>query len=61
MADAAGVRLGQVMRVSDLSSNGGATNYSYDLAGKAALPEATQIPVGELDIQVTVEVDFAIG
>jgi len=61
MADAAGVRLGQVMRVSDLSSyatplSGG---FAYDKA--AALPAPTQVPVGELDVQVTVEVDFAIG
>ena len=61
MADAAGVRLGQVMRVTDLSSYGGTPlsgSYSYD---KAAPEAMTQVPVGELDVQVTVEVDFAIG
>lgn len=62
MADAAGVRLGQVMRVSDLSSYGGTPLYgSFDYA-KGAAPSATptQIPVGEMDVQVTVEVDFTI-
>jgi uncharacterized protein len=62
MADAAGVKLGQLMRVTDLSY-GGPINYgnSFDVAGRAALPVPTQIPVGQLDVQVTVEVDFAIG
>jgi uncharacterized protein len=61
MADAAGVRLGQVMRVSDVSSYGGTPMYgSFDLSGKAAAAVPTQIPVGELDVQVTVEVDFTI-
>ncbi|MEA2656007.1 MAG: uncharacterized protein QOI23_1372, partial [Chloroflexota bacterium] len=61
MADAAGVRLGQVMRVSDVSSYGATPFYSaaYD-ARAAAAPAPTQIPVGELDVQVTVEVDFTI-
>jgi uncharacterized protein YggE len=61
MADAAGVKLGQVMRVTDLSY-GGPVNYggNFDLAGKApGVP--TQIPVGQLDVSVTVEVDFAIA
>jgi uncharacterized protein len=59
MADAAGVRLGQVMRVSDASSYGGTPMYGFDASASAA-PAPTQIPVGELDVQVTVEVDFAI-
>jgi uncharacterized protein len=61
MADAAGIKLGQVIRVSDLSSYGGfplSGNLGYD---KASLPAPTQIPVGQLDVQVTVEVDFAIA
>ena len=62
MATAAGVRLGQVIRVSDMSYGGtpvyGGVNYSKD-AAIGGTP--TQIPVGELDIQVTVEVDFALG
>jgi len=31
---------------------------AYD--ARAAAPMPTQIPVGELDVQVTVEVDFTI-
>ena len=60
MADAAGVKLGQVIRVSDLSS-GPMPMYALPYAKAAAGSTATQIPVGELDVQVTVEVDFAIG
>ncbi len=61
MADAAGVRLGPVMRVSDVSSYGNTPMYgaAYD-ARAGALSAPTQLPVGELDVQVTVEVDFAI-
>lgn len=60
MADAAGVKLGQIIRVSDLSDGATPINSAYNLAAPAALAP-TQIPVGELDVQVTVEVDFAIG
>ena len=59
MASAAGVRVGQVIGISDLSSSGrypGPISYA-GAAGTAP----TQVPVGELDIQVTVEVDFAIA
>jgi uncharacterized protein YggE len=58
MASAAGVKLGQVIQISDLSSASrgpGPINYS----GAASAP--TQVPVGQLDVQVSVEVDFAIG
>jgi uncharacterized protein YggE len=58
MASAAGVKLGQVMRVSDLTSSG-IPSARYDIA--AAAPAATQLPVGELTVAVTVEVDFAIA
>jgi uncharacterized protein len=61
MADAAGVKLGQVIRVSDLSYGGTPMYGSFDLAGKAALAVPTQIPVGQLDVHVTVEVDFALA
>lgn len=57
MASAAGVHLGQVLRISDVTVS--SRPLSYDLAGAAAAP--TQVPVGELDVQVTVEVDFAIA
>jgi uncharacterized protein len=60
MAAAAGVKLGQVIRVSDVNSYGGfpVSGIGYD---KASLSAPTQIPVGQLDIQVSVEVDFAIA
>jgi uncharacterized protein len=58
MASAAGIRLGQVIRVSDLSSSDTPTPR-YDIAGAA--PAATQLPVGDLSISITVEVDFAIA
>jgi uncharacterized protein YggE len=58
MASAAGIRLGQVIRVSDLSSSG-SPSPRFDIAGAA--PAATQLPVGELSVSVTVEVDFAIA
>ena len=59
MASAAGVKLGQVIQVSDLSSSSRGPNpVSYS---GAALTAPTQVPVGELTVQATVEVDFAIG
>ncbi len=58
MAGAAGVKLGKVLRVSDLSLSG-YQSRNYDL-GAAAAPASTQVPVGQLDVQVSVEVDFAI-
>jgi len=58
MASAAGVRLGQVLRVSDLSTT---ARPPIAYAG-AALPSAgTQVPVGQMDVQVSVEVDYALG
>lgn len=57
MASAAGVRLGQVIQVSDLSTS---TRYPQPVNLGAAQAQ-TQIPVGQLDVQVTVEVDFAIA
>jgi uncharacterized protein YggE len=59
MAGAAGVKVGQVLLVSDLSTN---TAYpaSLKFAGAAASTD-TQVPVGELDVTVNVEVDFAIA
>ncbi|TMD13288.1 MAG: DUF541 domain-containing protein [Chloroflexi bacterium] len=60
MASAAGVKLGQVIRVSDLSANSRPpTPYLAATGAVAATP--TQVPVGQMDVQVTVEVDFAIG
>lgn len=57
MARAAGVQLGQVLSVSDNTS--GVRTPSYALAPSA--DAGTQVPVGQLDITVTVEVDFAIA
>lgn len=57
MAGAAGVKLGKVLRISDLSFSG-LSSGSYDIKGAA--PAATQVPAGQLDVQVSVEVDFAI-
>jgi len=59
MAGAAGVKLGKVLRVNDLSF-AGYRSPTYDFAGGAAAPTSTQVPVGQLDVQVSVEVDFAI-
>ena len=58
MAAAAGVKLGQVIHVSDLTFSG-STSPVYDIRGAA--PAATQLPVGELNVTVTVEVDYAIA
>ena len=57
MAGAAGVKLGKVLRITDLTYSG-LSSGNYDV--KAAAPAATQVPVGQLDVQVSVEVDFAI-
>jgi hypothetical protein len=32
----------------------------YELGGAAAAP-VTQVPVGQMDVQVAVEVDFSLG
>jgi uncharacterized protein len=58
MANAAGVKLGQVIRVSDLTFSGYPSTGSDS---RAAAPAGTQLPVGELTVTITVEVDFAIG
>jgi uncharacterized protein YggE len=60
MASAAGVKLGPVVRVSDLSSY---SRYPSPMmyASGAALKDSSQIPVGELTVQVSVEVDFTLA
>jgi len=59
MASAAGVRVGQVVRISDLSTS---SRPPYPYAASAAAGSiATQVPVGQMDVGVTVEVDFALG
>lgn len=59
MAKAAGVSLGQVLRVADYTS-GGQTPVDY-APRSADGAVGTVVPVGQLDITVTVEVDFAIA
>lgn len=56
MAKAAGVTLGQVLSVSDYTAGVRAPQADYAPSAAAA----TQVPVGQLDVTVTVEVDFAI-
>ena len=58
MAAAAGVKLGQVVRVSDVTFSG-YPSASYGL--KAAAADSSQLPVGELNLTVTVEVAYAIA
>ena len=57
MASAAGVKLGPVIRISDLSTS---SRAPVGYAASASAP-VTQVPVGQMDVQVTVEVDFAIA
>jgi uncharacterized protein YggE len=59
MATAAGVKLGQVARISDVSFSGWA-NAPSSYAG-ASMKDVSQVPVGQLEVQVSVEVDFAIS
>jgi uncharacterized protein YggE len=61
MANAAGVKLGPVVRISDLTFSGWAGPPMQ--FGAAAMPakDVSQVPVGQLDVQVSVEVDFAIA
>ena len=58
MANAAGVKLGKVLRVSDLSTSG-YPSPNFNIKGGASAAD-TQVPVGQLDVSVSVEVDFAI-
>jgi uncharacterized protein len=58
MAAAAGVKLGQVVRVSDVTVSA-YPSARYDIT--AAAPAATQLPVGELNLTISVEVAYAIG
>lgn len=57
MAKAAGVSLGQVLSVTDLTA--GVRTPQADYAPSAAA--ATQVPVGQLDVTVTVQVEFTIA
>lgn len=59
MAKAAGVTLGQVLRITDESV--AARQPAYNLGASAIASDQTQLPVGELQVSVSVEVDFALG
>jgi len=59
MTKAAGVQLGQVLRISDQTQVSRPPMYDY--APSAAAADQTHVPVGELDVTVTVEVDFALA
>ena len=59
MAKAAGVQLGQVLRITDQTTYSRPPMYAY--APAAGAVDQTQVPVGTMDIQVQVEVDFAIA
>jgi len=59
MAKAAGVQLGQVLRISDQTTVSRPPMYDYAPVAKAA--DTTNVPVGELEVTVQVEVDFAIA
>lgn len=58
MAAAAGVTLGQVIRVSDVTVSG-YPSAGYDM--RAAVPASSQLPVGELDVTITLQVTYAIA
>ncbi len=57
MARAAGVQLGQVLSVSDFTVGGRTPMDTFSPAAGAT----TQVPVGQLEIAVTVQVAFAIS
>ena len=59
MARAAGVQLGPVLRIVDYTA--GIRSPMADYSGSAAAMAPTQVPVGQLDVTVSVEVDFAIS
>ena len=60
MASAAGVQLGQIIRIADSS-----TSYRppspYSFSAGAADKAVSQVPVGDLEIEITVEVDYSIA
>lgn len=61
MADAAGVRLGAAISVSDQSSAPLAVDAYKRMDGMPAPTAQTQIPVSDLDVVIRVTVQFAIG
>ena len=61
MADAAGVRLGAAISVSDQSTGPNVLDSARFSAAAPAPAPQTQIPVSDLDIVIRVTVQFAIG
>lgn len=59
MASAAGVHLGQVLQVSDVSTSSRPPTLDYAAPSAASVP--TQVPVGQVDVRVSVEVDYSIA
>lgn len=59
MAKAAGVTLGPVLRITDQSV--ASRQPTYNLAPSAVGSDQTQLPVGELQVSLSVEVDYALG
>ncbi len=59
MAKAAGVQLGQVLRITDQTTV--SRPPMYELAPVARAADSTTVPVGELEVTVQVEVDFALA
>jgi len=57
MANAAGIKLGKIVRVSDLTSP---TYFSGGFAPVKDAAAASQVPVGQLDVQVSVQLVYAI-
>jgi uncharacterized protein YggE len=59
MAKAAGVQLGPVLRITDQTTVSRPPMYNY--APNAMASDRTNVPVGELDVTVQVEVDYALA
>lgn len=60
MADAAGVRLGKLVSISESSSGPGPIYDTSVLKGGLGVAPAASVPVGDLDVSVNVSVRYAI-
>ena len=60
MANAAGVHVGRVIAIADQTSSAPQTVVAYDKAAGVPASAQTQIPVGDLDVVVHVQVQFEI-
>jgi len=61
MARNAGVTLGKVLSVSDIALPVTLDSARFDMAAKSGAPAPAQIPAGELQLVVRVQVQFEIG